>query len=109
MPPEEIFDVLPPLAEALVPEGVERATLLEHVHLGAEVNDRADAADPLVEHYVKFGGSEGRSDLVLHHLHAHTVARNFGALLDRFDTAEFPTNGAVAPEGMAAGGAFEVA
>src|SRR5690606_7057142 len=71
---EVLTDLLTPLAEALLAEGEPRAALLDDARLGREIEDVAAPADPLAVEDVELTLAEGRRHLVLHDLHAGSVA-----------------------------------
>src|SRR5205823_13222540 len=87
--------VLPALAEPLVVEAEVRARLLHDLALEPGVEDRALPRDPGAVDDVELGLLEGRSNLVLDHLHAYAVAERLDPFLQRLDAADVESHGRV--------------
>src|SRR5690242_5136915 len=100
---EELFGVLAALADALALPGEPRATLLEDVVLGGQIEHVAFAADALAVHDVELDLAEWRRQLVLHHLHARAVADHFLAVLERAHAADVHAHAGIELERIAAG------
>src|SRR5687768_12887526 len=82
---QELAAVVLALADLLALVGVPGAGFFHDAMVHAHLDDLALARDALVVEDVEVGDLEGRSDLVLHHLHAGLVADDLLALLDGAD------------------------
>src|SRR5918995_6750890 len=80
---EELFGVLPPLAEAFVAVREPGAALLDHIVLDAGVEQAPLAGDPLSVHHVELHRLERRRYLVLYDLDPGLVAHGVVADLQR--------------------------
>src|SRR5918994_5617112 len=80
---EELFGVLPPLAEAFVAVREPGAALLDHIVLDADVEQAPLAGDPLSVHHVELHRLERRRYLVLYDLDPGLVAHGVVADLQR--------------------------
>ena len=85
-------------------------TLLDDVLLERKIQQGAGGGDPLIVHDVELSLGEGRSDLVLNHLHAGAVAGDGTVgLLDRADASDIATDAGVELESLTARGGLGIA
>src|SRR5512133_926178 len=80
-----IFCVLTSLTNANVAIREEGAALLNDFKLSRQVENIASLRNAFVEHNVKLGSAEGRSNLILDHFDAGAVTDHFVAHLDRLN------------------------
>ena len=106
---EEGARVVAPLPDALAGVAEPRAALLDDAELAREIEDVARAADALPVEDVEFDLAERRRHLVLHHLHARSIAHHDRVLLverrglfDRADATDVEAHRRVELERVAA-------
>src|SRR5690242_7511503 len=85
---QEVARVLAALADALAPEGVPGAGLLEDALLRRDVDELALLRDTDAVEDVELRLAEGRRDLVLHDLHLGAAADHLVAMLDGAEAAD---------------------
>ena len=74
-----------------------------------EVQKAANRANSAAKQDVEFGNAEGRSHLVLGHLHLRANAEFFGAALEGLNASDVQAHGGVELQGVTTGGGFGVA
>src|SRR5262245_9242831 len=106
---EELFCVIPALAEPLALEREPCAALFDDVLVDGEIKQVAFARNALAVHDVEFGFPEGRRDLVLDDLGFCAAAGDFFTILDGSDAPHVYAHRGVELQGATAGGCFGVA
>ena len=101
--------IFPALADAVGAVAVPGAALGDEVLGRGQVQEVAFPGDALAVDDVEFGLSEGRGQLVFHHLDPGVDPDGFVALLDGADLADVQAHGGVELQGVAAGGGLGVA